>query len=573
MLSCEQLTVRADRSDFKILEDVDAAFPAKSLNALVGPSGCGKTTLIKAFLGLIDSEGEIAAEGQGNLGFVPQFSVAHPSLTAGESLAYAFDLSIAERSGKAAVVDGVLKLIGLHEHSDKRVSSLSGGQMRRLGLGLEMVGDPDCLICDEVTSGLDPLSEDQIIALLRSLVEKQGKSFLCTIHNLGKLPDFDHITVLYQGRLVFQGDYDTLKDWFGIEDPLKLYHALAGEELAHWLEQWERRAFACKAPPRNDAIPIASTAAREIDVAPTCAGQATADKSASSVQIGNSSPSAFSQLLTLLRRRYQLLMRDTGYLWLLLALTFGFPCIVVIFAIEGLPQIEGLALERSGSFLQQLQGDLRYRMEAAETATLVTGLVMFQVVLLTLMGANNGAREIAAERQIFEKERLKGLRSGVYALSKLIFTGSVALLQGLWMALFVKVICQFPGAYLPQLTMMVLCCVAMTFVCLGMSAIFASAERASLLSIYLVGFQFPLSGVVLALPDTVVWILRPFINAYWSWAGYFASMKDYQVYDAYRMGDVSWLPSDWLAAAVLALHMLAGAAMVWYGCRRKQWTS
>ncbi|MFU8849241.1 MAG: ATP-binding cassette domain-containing protein [Opitutales bacterium] len=71
MLSCEQLSVRADRSDFKILEDVNAAFPEKSLNALVGPSGCGKTTLIKAFLGLMDSEGEISVEGQGNLGFVP----------------------------------------------------------------------------------------------------------------------------------------------------------------------------------------------------------------------------------------------------------------------------------------------------------------------------------------------------------------------------------------------------------------------------------------------------------------------------------------------------------------------
>jgi len=282
-------------------------------------------------------------------------------------------------------------------------------------------------------------------------------------------------------------------------------------------------------------------------------------------------PSAFSQLSTLLRRRYQLLVRDTGYLWLLLALTFGFPCIVVIFAIKGLPQIEGLSLERSGSFIQQLQGDLRYRMDAAQTATLVTGLVMFQAVLLTLMGANNGAREIAGERQIFEKERLKGLRMNMYALSKLIFTGSIALLQGLWMALFVKVICQFPGAYIPQLTMMALCCVAMTFICLGLSAVLSSAERASLLSIYLVGFQLPLSGVVLALPDAVVWILRPFINGYWSWAGYFTSMKDYQIYDAYRMGNLAWLPSEWGAATMLCLHMAVGAGMVFYGCRRKQW--
>lgn len=423
MLKCSGLSVTADRSEFRILDGINAEFPSGKLNALVGPSGCGKTTLIKAFLGLVDSEGEISvgskhselASASSNLGFVPQFSVAHLSLTVEESLAYAFELTVSDTSQKTAVVSDVLKLIGLEEHCEKRVSSLSGGQMRRLGLGLEMVSNPECLICDEVTSGLDPLSEDQIIALLRSLVKEQEKTFICTIHNLGKLPDFDHITVLYKGRLVFQGDFNLMKEWFEIEDPLKLYHALAGHDLEHWLDKWEGAA-----------------------------------KESCDLRL----PSAFSQLATLLRRRFHLLIRDTGYLWLLLALTFGFPCIVVIFAIKGLPQIEGLALERSGSFIQQLQGDLRYRMEAAETATLVTGLVMFQVVLLTLMGANNGAREIAAERQIFEKECLKGLRTSVYALSKLIFTGSIALVQGLWMGLFVKVICQFPGGYMPQLTMM-----------------------------------------------------------------------------------------------------------------------
>lgn len=560
MLSCKNLTVRAGEEVVTILDNVSAEFPKGKLNALVGPSGCGKTTLIKAFLGLMDSEGSILVDGtpvggsaSAHLGFVPQFSVAHMSLTVEESLSYAFELTVSDRLILSETLESVLKLIGLAEHRDKLVSSLSGGQLRRLGLGLEMVSNPDCLICDEVTSGLDPLSEDQIIQLLRSLVEQQGKTFICTIHNLGKLPDFDCITVLYRGYLVFQGDFEQLKEWFQIKDPLRLYHALAGEALQHWLNKWENRGVQLQQAQAEDLLDEKELRA---EASPSIAARL---------------PGALSQLMTLLRRRYRLLMRDTGYLWLLLALTFGFPCIVVIFAIKGLPQIEGLALERSGSFMQQLQGDLRYRMEAAQTATLVTGLVMFQAVLLTLMGANNGAREIAAERQIFEKERLNGLRSGIYALSKLIFTGSIALLQGLWMALFVKVICQFPGSFFPQLTMMALCCVAMTFVCLGMSAMLSSAERASLLSIYLVGFQLPLSGVVLALPDAVVWLLRPFINAYWSWAGYFASMKDYQVYDAYRMGNVSWLPSEFVAASVLGLHIIVGAVMVYYGCGRKRW--
>ena len=486
MLNCRNLSVRAGKSGPVILNDISADFPKGKLNALVGPSGCGKTTLIKAFLGLVESEGDFSTGGDtASLGFVPQFSVAHSSLSVEESLGYAYDLTVVDTVAKEARLDSVLSLIGLDEHRDKHVSSLSGGQMRRLGLGLELVSDPECLICDEVTSGLDPLSEDQILELLRQLVEDQGKTFVCTIHNLGKLPEFDCITVLYKGYLVFQGDYSSFKQWFEIDDPLRLYHVLAARSLDYWTERWA-----------GNAVSVASNDATDQDTL-------------QSAELSKQ-PSMLSQLMTLLRRRFQLLMRDTGYLWLLIALTFGFPCIVVIFAIKGLPQIEGLALERTGSFMQQLQGDLRYQMDAAETATLVTGLVMFQTVLLTLMGANNGAREIASERQIYEKERLKGLNPITYSLSKLLFSGGIALLQGLWMAIFVKVICQFPGAYLPQLGMMSLCCIAMTYVCLGMSATLSSAERASLLSIYLVGFQLPLSGVVLALPDAVVWLLRSF---------------------------------------------------------------
>ena len=63
----------------------------------------------------------------------------------------------------------------------------------------------------------------------------------------------------------------------------------------------------------------------------------------------------------------------------------------------------------------------------------------------------------------------------------------------------------------------------------------------------------------------------PFINAYWSWAGYFGSMKDFQVYDAYRMGNVSWLPDVVISAAVLLLHCVIGAALVFWGCRWRRW--
>lgn len=566
-LSCRGVEVCADSATAPILSNIQASFPAQSLNALVGPSGCGKTTLLKAVLGLVEYSGDVefghrheqhaSSSGEITPGFVPQFSVAHANLSVAESLYYALQLKVGAVSADDAdaIVARILNLVGLESMRDSWVAGLSGGQLRRLGLGLELVGEPDLLLCDEVTSGLDPLSEDAIIALLRSLVEADGKTFVCTIHNLSKLPEFDHITVLYRGHLVFQGDFAELKQWFSITDPLKLYHALATMSVEQWAKRWQQSGH----NPNPD----------------TMANEGAMDCAAYAPQLAaveNPSRASFmSQVFTLLARRFRLLGRDTGYLWLLIALTFGFPCIVVIFALKGLPQIEGLALERSGGVVEQLQGDIRYQMEAAETAALVTGLIMFQVVLLTLMGANNGAREIGSERQIYEKERLRGLRWQAYATSKFIFTGSIALFQGLWMALFVKVICQFPGPWGMQLLLMALCAIAMSWICLGLSALMRSPEKASLLSIYLVGFQLPLSGIVLALPDTVVWILRPFINAYWSWAGFFSSMKTYSIYDAYRMGAVEWLPSPSFAAIMLGLHCALAWVFVSIGCRKRQW--
>lgn len=553
MINCKSLSFPTGPFPEKILKKINNTFPSGKMNAIVGPSGCGKTTLIRSLLRLIQADGEVTFAGVpiqhpselvGQCGLVPQFSVAHAQLSVHESLLYTLKLTaICTPEEQERRIADVLKMIGLEAQASTPVSNLSGGQLRRLGLGLELVNNPPCLICDEVTSGLDPLSEEQILALMRKLVEEHQKTLICIIHNLSRLPDFDQIHVLYEGYLVFSGDFEQLKAWFSIEDPLKLYHALATQPASEWADRWD-----------------AHTALHaEKESAPAT------QQSSLKPQVR---PSAISQLKTLLHRRYTLLIRDTGYLWLLLALTFGFPCMVVIFAIKGLPQIEGLALERSMPFIQELQQNLRYQMDAAQTATLVTGLILFQVVLLALMGANNGAREIASERQLLAKEKLSGLSIWAYITSKLLFVGAIALLQGIWMAVFVKIICQFPGPFSTQMLILGLCCLSMTWVCLGLSALCSSPEKASLLSIYLVGFQLPLSGIVLALPDGLIWILRPFINAYWAWAGYFGSMKDFQVYDALRMQNATWIPEPSLAMLVLLAQGIVGIAMVIYGCRK-----
>lgn len=563
MLSCENLTVRVPNADEPILRNASVSFEPRAMNAVIGPSGCGKTTLVKAMMKIIPSEGESFYMGEtlessadlvGKVGFAPQFTCVHPMLTVREALQSALDIAVSG-ADKGQRLGEILKIVGLSEHADKLVGSLSGGQLRRMGLAVELANDPAAMVCDEVTSGLDPLSENAILDLLRSLSRGRGKTFVCIIHNLAKLDYFDKIAVVFAGECVFQGTLEELKEYFEIDSALSLYDRLNDFDIAHWREKWLARSA------EKNAESPAEEKPEESAPAPRESGARFAR------------PSAASQFFTLLARRYKLFFRDTTYLLLTLGITFGFPLVVVIFAIGGLPEIESLALERNLGALDELKQNLQMQISAANTSAIVTGLILFQVVLLSLIGANNSAREIAGERNLYEKERLIGLSPTAYALSKIVFTSSLALFQGIWMCVFVKFVCVFPGSALVQSFDLAMVCMTMTAVCLAFSAVFSSADKANLVSIYLVGFQLPLSGVVLALPEALKWVCRPFISTYWGWAGYMSSMRDTRIYDAYIQTKPDWdfMPSPELAAAVLCAQFAAAVFVVFRGCRARRW--
>ncbi len=565
MLSCENLTVRAGADGPVILDGANARFLPRGLNAVIGPSGCGKTTLMKAILGILPSTGEASLAGQritctedliGKVGFAPQFTAAQAQLTVAESLEYALELAVPGSAERTRRLEAVLGVTGMSPHRDKRVSALSGGQLRRLSLGLELTLDPACMVCDEVTSGLDPQSEDQILALLRNLAEEHRKSFVCIIHNLGKLNQFDWVTVVYQGDVVFQGSPDELLGYFGIPDGLRLYEVLNASDLATWRDRW---AIHQAEHPDTYANAVAKVGApAEIEPLPEPVV-----------------PGGMSQFTTLLSRRLRLFFRDTGYLGLTLAITFGFPLLVIIFNLEGSWDVLKIPMDRNTASMEEVKQALGVQMANAQLAGLAAGLVMFQVILLTLMGANNGGREISAERVLYEKERMTGLRPWAYAFSKITFVSLIAVAQGAWMCFFVKLICNFPGPWAEQMAILAGSCVSMSVVCLGFSAMLTSPEKSSLLSIYLVGFQLPLSGVVLALPPALTWLCRPFINAYWGWSGYMKSMLGLPLYDAYTASmpnQAAYVASTSEGLAVLLIQGLFGICLVVFGCQQKRWS-
>jgi hypothetical protein len=188
---------------------------------------------------------------------------------------------------------------------------------------------------------------------------------------------------------------------------------------------------------------------------------------------------------------------------------------------------------------------------------------MFQVILLTLMGANNGAREIAKERDVLHKELRAGLSPWAYVTTKSLLVLGLSLAQAFWMTWFVKTVCGFPGSLAEQFAILFCTTLAMSMTCVAISAGSKSPERASLLAIYLVGLQLPLSGAVLALPEVVSMLCRPFIAAYWGWSGYLKTLAAYRVYDVVRQSTDTYIAEYGACLVVLALHAVLAGGLAW----------
>jgi ABC-type multidrug transport system ATPase subunit len=575
-----------------LLHEISAEFPPGHFAAILGPSGCGKSTLLKVVAGLTEQtlgsvhwEGRNLAEEEDleahEIGYVPQFSIAYDFLSVWENVEAAMRLRVGGVGGneRRERAEHILKEVGLDEIADRQVRVLSGGQKRRLALALEIVSAPALLLADEVTSGLDPKAEDEIVRLMKKISQDDKRIVLSVTHSLRHLSLYDSVLVLYQGHLAYHGPSKFLFHYFDVDNPEDLFPCLAKRAAVDWHRSWTKHhaAYTIKDRTAGDITTVeAPTKPREKDIfekdvatpVPEPAGESEDEEDE---KIPFRSPGAITQFLVLLGRRWRIFLRDRSQLVLQFALMFGFPFLVVIFAWDGLPQIKNLSMEVKANVVQEMAEKTMFLLQSSHVGSLVSGLVMFQVVLLTLMGSNNSAREIAGERLIFEKEKFAGLSPLSYVASKACFLSVLVAAQSVWMAVFVNVICHFPGDLIAQIALLMLVNGAMTAVCLGISALMKSPEQASLVSVYLVGFQLPLSGAVLALPKTIDWITQPFIAAYWSWSGFIQTMQDTRFYDMVLAVTQTPLSKIALCIWVLCTHIILGGFLAYTGCRHSRW--
>lgn len=642
-------TLSRDGDDLDLIHRATVRVPPGHFMAIVGPSGCGKTTLLKLIAGLMhETDGDIFWQGRNlaedgdlepqELGYVPQFSIAYDHLTVEESIDCTVRLRLAAEPDldMEEIADSVMEQTGLSDIRDRRVQVLSGGQKRRLGLAMELVCNPTLLLCDEVTSGLDPKSEREITEVLHALSRSNPNRVVVNVtHSLGNLDLFDSVLVMYEGRVAYHGPPRALAHYFSVETTEEVYPRLASRPADNWFASWDKNrdtyyeAFgftkdgelvgtSSGKPTRPDAKTTTARtdsgdpadmgtsgeprreSLRPGDATPDGTNNPEADRG-DAIDDGRppgknrssdskhdpdgpedehdlddlpASPGLFTQVGVLLGRRWTIFRRDRTQVILHLAMLLGFPVLVVIFALDGIEPLKALSARADDNLIVEQQRRFEQLLEQIKVGGLVSGLIMFQVILLTLMGSNNSAREIAAERLILEKEKLGGLRPMAYVLSKIAFLTPLVLLQAVWMTMFVDVICGgLPGPLGLRLMLLVLVTGAMTAICLGISAIMRTPEQATLLSIYLVGFQLPLSGAVLALPGTVESVVQPFIAAFWSWSGALTSMRtsDGQFYDAVKQVTDTTLVEPNTAVFLLSAHIVVGVLLAWLGARRAQW--
>ena len=196
---------------FEAIRGVSFEIEPGEVFGLLGPNGAGKTTTVEILEGYRKPDsGEVSVLGadpqrpprewRERIGIVLQSSAMYANLTAVEHLAL-----FAGYYRRPRDVDEVMRLVGLDEKRDARVRTLSGGQKRRLDLGLALVGDPELLFLDEPTTGFDPAARRaawQMIRALRSL----GKTILLTTHYLDEAEQLaDRVAVLREGVIVREG--------------------------------------------------------------------------------------------------------------------------------------------------------------------------------------------------------------------------------------------------------------------------------------------------------------------------------------------------------------------------------
>jgi len=207
------------RTKARAVDSVDFQIYANEIFGLLGPNGSGKSTIIKMILGLLHkTRGRLTVFGRQPsdvsvkkyIGFLPEESYLYRFLTARETLDYYGKLFGLDGRTRRRRTEELLEMVGLTQVAHRPIGEFSKGMTRRIGLAQALINDPDFLILDEPTAGLDPIGTRQVKDVLLAL-RRRGKTILLSSHLLADVEDVcDRMVMLYGGKIRAQGTAEEL---------------------------------------------------------------------------------------------------------------------------------------------------------------------------------------------------------------------------------------------------------------------------------------------------------------------------------------------------------------------------
>ncbi|MBI5566182.1 MAG: FHA domain-containing protein [Chloroflexi bacterium] len=442
-LDALHLTRRVDGGR-TILNDVSLSIAPREFVALVGGSGTGKTTLLNALSGFEPAEGRVLFNDddfyahfdlyRGLIGYVPQDDIIHRELPVGQALRYAAQLRLPRDTSEGEIdsrIERVLTEVEMDEQVERIIGRLSGGQRKRVSIGVELLAEPGVFFLDEATSGLDPGLEKKLMYTLRRLADG-GRTVVLVTHATANIKQCDHVAFMGAGgRLVFFGPPDRALEFFGVKDFADIYGEIENDP-ALWEKRFrESNYYGQYILSRMQSMDLNG---RDSGISPSLRP---------AIAPARIAPRAnpFRQFAILAQRYFELVVRDKVLLTVLLAVM---P--VVGLLLTAIAQPSALVGDSAARIAQIVSESNAYSI--AGQAQVVLMMMALAAIFVGLFAASF---ELVRERAIYRRERMVNLRLGAYLSSKFVVLVGFAALQIMALIVVVALRVQFPfeGVLLP----------------------------------------------------------------------------------------------------------------------------
>ena len=488
------------RKGLNLLQDISLVFQPREFIVVVGQSGGGKSTLVDAIAGYrLATDGKVFVNGidvyrnfdavRNDIGYVPQRDIIHMELTVYQALDYAArlrmprDTSAAERHQR---IMAVLEDLDLVHRKDVQVSGLSGGQQKRVSIGVELLTRPGLFFLDEPTSGLDPGTETAFMHLMRRLAD-QGRTIIMVTHATKNVMLADKVVFLARGGYVA---------WFGPPNEALAYfdqyrsdherrvrpmefdqiYAILDDPGQGKAKDWAERYMANPAYLKYIVEPLRSSQA-QITQAAAQPGKTQARK--------GGRISSWRQFLVLSARNLTILRRDRSSLILMLVAA---------------PAVGALDL-----VLAPVMGKAPFSYLDGNAANGAITLFLLTIYAL-LVGGMSQMREFVKEADIYKRERLVNLKIVPYVTSKVWVAMLLAFYQAFAYTTLHHLAFSMPGGVLEFFEVYITLVLAvMTGMMLGLlaSALSPNASSAPLIMIMLIVPLIVLSGALAPVPPAI----------------------------------------------------------------------